>query len=102
MGTGWRALLDEATRRLTESGVDSPRVDAEFLAAHVAGVSRGGLFAAAAPTSAQAKKFRSLVERRAAREPLQHVLGTAPFRYAELAVGPGVFVPRPEVGTERV
>ena len=34
--------------------------------------------------------------RRAAREPLQHLTGTAPFRHLELAVGPGVFVPRPE------
>ena len=34
--------------------------------------------------------------RRAAREPLQHLLGTAAFRHVELEVGPGVFVPRPE------
>jgi release factor glutamine methyltransferase len=42
------------------------------------------------------KEFAALVERRGNREPLQHLLGTAPFRYVELAVGPGVFVPRPE------
>ena len=36
------------------------------------------------------------MRRRAEREPLQHILGTAPFRYVQLAVGPGVFVPRPE------
>ena len=34
--------------------------------------------------------------RRASREPLQYVLGAAPFRRLELAVGPGVFIPRPE------
>ena len=40
--------------------------------------------------------YDGLVARRAAREPLQHLTGTAAFRYVELAVGPGVFVPRPE------
>ncbi|MGX5671325.1 peptide chain release factor N(5)-glutamine methyltransferase, partial [Kocuria rhizophila] len=40
--------------------------------------------------------YRALVRRRAAREPLPHITGTAPFRDLELAVSPGVFVPRPE------
>ena len=40
--------------------------------------------------------FEALLVRRAAREPLQHLTGTAAFRHVELAVGPGVFVPRPE------
>ena len=40
--------------------------------------------------------YDALIARRAAREPLQHLTGTAAFRYRELAVGPGVFVPRPE------
>ncbi|HRP99995.1 MAG TPA: peptide chain release factor N(5)-glutamine methyltransferase, partial [Terrimesophilobacter sp.] len=39
---------------------------------------------------------RGLVERRATREPLQHITGRAAFRSLDLAVGPGVFVPRPE------
>ena len=47
-------------------------------------------------TPAQLDRFEALVGRRAGREPLQHLLGSAPFRYLELAVGPGVFVPRPE------
>ena len=34
--------------------------------------------------------------RRAERQPLQHLTGVAGFRHVELAVGPGVFVPRPE------
>jgi release factor glutamine methyltransferase len=37
-----------------------------------------------------------LVKRRARREPLQYLVGRAPFRHIEVAVGPGVFVPRPE------
>ncbi|MEQ4499556.1 peptide chain release factor N(5)-glutamine methyltransferase, partial [Nocardioides kribbensis] len=40
--------------------------------------------------------YDALVARRASREPLQHLTGTAAFRHVELAVGPGVFVPRPE------
>ncbi len=43
-----------------------------------------------------AATFRALVERRATREPLQHLTGRAPFRHVEVEVGPGVFVPRPE------
>ena len=49
-----------------------------------------------AVTPAQAEAYDVLVARRAAREPLQHLTGSAAFRYVELAVGPGVFVPRPE------
>lgn len=43
-----------------------------------------------------AAALASLIDRRCAREPLQHLTGVAPFRSLELAVGPGVFVPRPE------
>ena len=42
------------------------------------------------------ERYRELVARRAAREPLQHLLGTAVFGPVTLAVGPGVFTPRPE------
>ena len=89
-------LLSEATATLSAAGVASPRVDAELLAAHVLGVPRGRLLGAADPDQSVVQSYRSLVERRARREPLQHMTGTAPFRYAELAVGPGVFIPRPE------
>ena len=43
-----------------------------------------------------AGRFEALLGQRADRVPLQHLTGRAPFRYLELAVGPGVFVPRPE------
>jgi len=46
--------------------------------------------------AAQAVRFRRLTEARASRIPLQHLLGTAPFRGLDVAVGPGVFIPRPE------
>ena len=43
-----------------------------------------------------AARFAALLDQRADRVPLQHLTGRAPFRHLELAVGPGVFVPRPE------
>ncbi|WVK85053.1 peptide chain release factor N(5)-glutamine methyltransferase [Dactylosporangium sp. AC04546] len=72
----------------------SPRVDAELLASHVLSVPRGRLPVVRAFTPEQATRFESLVARRAAREPLQHITGEAPFHGLSLAVGPGVFIPR--------
>ncbi len=90
-------LLDEialATARLAEAGVESPRTDAELIAAHLHGVSRSELHLV--PDSGFDPRFWDDVARREAREPLQHITGVAYFRYLELAVGPGVFVPRQE------
>ncbi|GAB2849635.1 peptide chain release factor N(5)-glutamine methyltransferase [Actinocorallia aurea] len=90
-------LLDEiarATARLAEAGVASPRADAEELAAFVHGVGRGELHTL--PDSAFDARYWEGVARREAGEPLQHITGRAYFRYLELTVGPGVFVPRPE------
>jgi release factor glutamine methyltransferase len=90
-------LLDEialATARLAEAGVESPRTDAELIAAHLHGVSRSELHLV--PDSGFDPRFWDDIARREAREPLQHITGVAYFRYLELAVGPGVFVPRQE------
>jgi release factor glutamine methyltransferase len=78
---------------LTKAGVPSPRADAEVLAAHVLGIPRSRLVLAGPPDP---QRFAGLIARRANREPLQHLTGTAPFRHLEVQVGPGVFVPRPE------
>jgi release factor glutamine methyltransferase len=83
-------------RRLTEAGVESPRVDAELLLAHVLSVPRARLLTLDDVAAAEAGRFVVLVEQRSDRVPLQHLTGRAPFRFLELAVGPGVFVPRPE------
>jgi len=83
-----------ATARLAEAGVESPRADAELIAAHLHGVSRGALLLV--PDCDFDPRFWDEVARRAAREPLQHITGHAYFRYLELEVGPGVFVPRQE------
>ncbi|MDQ4137795.1 MAG: peptide chain release factor N(5)-glutamine methyltransferase [Actinomycetota bacterium] len=93
-------LRAEAVARLAEAGVPSPEVDAELLIGHVLGLTRGQVQAKALTGSEveqeHALAIRALVERRAAREPLQHITGRAAFRSLGLAVGPGVFVPRPE------
>ena len=82
----------EAARRLAAAGVVSARNDAEELAALSLGVERGELWR----HDAVGCSFGGLVERRVSREPLQHITGRAHFRHVALAVGPGVFVPRPE------
>lgn len=91
-----RALLAEAARRLAAAGVASPEYDAAELLAHVLGTTRPALSLVADVEPDRTAEFSRLVERRADREPLQHLVGSAAFRYVELAVGPGVFVPRPE------
>lgn len=88
--------LAAATAELAAAGVASPRVDAELLAAHALGVHRGRLLLLDAIRADELARFRSLVAGRARRIPLQHLLGTAAFRHLDLAVGDGVFVPRPE------
>ncbi|WP_336645215.1 peptide chain release factor N(5)-glutamine methyltransferase [Microbacterium sp. USHLN186] len=97
------AQLRVIAQRLAAAGVADPAVDAELLLSHVLGMGRGELQAAAVRgddlAEADAAALESLVERRAAREPLQHLTGRAAFRHLELAVGPGVFVPRPETET---
>lgn len=101
-------LLADATAQLAAAGVASPDWDAEELLAHAFGLDRkqlrtrlvlhdaGSSGNAESLTAAQYDVFTTLVSRRARREPLQHLTGEAAFRHITLAVGPGVFVPRPE------
>ncbi|MCS5733982.1 peptide chain release factor N(5)-glutamine methyltransferase [Herbiconiux daphne] len=95
-----RALFDRSVAILAAAGILDPQVDAELLIGHVLGASRGrvqSLTVTDAPIGVdEAVSIIEAVERRAAREPLQHITGVAWFRSLELAVGPGVFVPRPE------
>ena len=81
---------------LADAGVPSPDFDAAELLAHVLGTTRAGLALVESVSVEQDERYDALVARRAAREPLQHLTGTAGFRHIEVAVGPGVFVPRPE------
>ncbi len=89
-------VLSRAAATLAAAGVASPRVAAELLAAHVLAIGRGRLALVDTIRRDELRRFDELVAGRAARVPLQHLLGTAAFRHLELAVGPGVFVPRPE------
>jgi release factor glutamine methyltransferase len=91
-----REVVRRAAGTLAAAGVASPEHDAAELLAHVLGTTRGRLALVDSLTREQQEAYDGLVERRAGREPLQHLTGTAAFRYVELAVGPGVFVPRPE------
>ena len=94
--TSVREAIGRAAAELAEAGLESPRVDADILAAHVLGIDRGRLVLAGEFTDEEEARFRDLVAARRAREPLQHLTRTAWFRRIELGVGPGVFVPRPE------
>lgn len=89
-------LLEQATDQLAAAGVDSARVDAELLLSHVTGVPRGMLMTSARPNDVQRRIYLEMIQARARRVPLQHITGRAAFRYVDLEVGPGVFVPRPE------
>lgn len=88
--------LKAAAAVLAEAGVPSPRVDAELLAAHLLGESVGRVRAMALAGAPAPEALAGLVAERARRVPLQHITGRAQFRFLELEVGPGVFVPRPE------
>ena len=91
-----KTLLSGAVALLAEAGVSSPQVDAELLLSHVLGVERTHIVSVTEINEDHKFEFDSLVARRANRVPLQHLTGVAYFRHLELAVGPGVFVPRPE------
>lgn len=91
-----RLAISEAAKILSEAGVDSPRVDAEYLAAHVLGVERGRLPLIPLVDPPVIDQLHKLVLVRASRIPLQHILGWAQMGPISVEVGPGVFVPRPE------
>jgi len=95
-GRSVRELRAEALDRRSAAGVSAPGADADQLVAHVLGVRRGSVLARDRLSVEQVSRLQRLVSRRARREPLQHLLGTAGFRTVQLRVGPGVFIPRPE------
>jgi len=91
-----RDALGEAERRLAEAGVETPRVDAEWLVAHLLGTSRSGL---AARLDDEIDGLEPLLVRREAREPLAYVLGEWGFRRLTLKTDARALVPRPETET---
>jgi release factor glutamine methyltransferase len=93
--TRLRQAIADATGTLAAAGVDTPRVDAEHLAAYTAGIDRGRL-AFHEPDEPFFGRYRDLIDARARRIPLQHLTSSAAFGSVTVAVGPGVFIPRPE------
>lgn len=91
-----KAALAEGARRLAEAGVDDAGQEAVWLLAHVLHTSAGSLRARSAEplSTVDAAGFAVLVDRRAAREPLQYILGTEEFMGLEFAVTPAVLIPR--------
>jgi release factor glutamine methyltransferase len=93
--TRLRQAIDEAAGTLAQAGIDSAYVDAELLAAHTAGVDRG-LLPFHDPDELFYDSYRTVVDARSRRIPLQHLTASAAFGPLVLEVGPGVFIPRPE------
>jgi len=91
-----REALAEAERRLAAAGVETPRVDAEWLVAHLLGTTRSGL---AARPEDDVEGLEPLLARREAREPLAYVLGEWGFRRLTLKTDARALVPRPETET---
>ena len=96
MSQSVRPLLIRAASRLRDVGVESPEQEARQLLAFAIGVEPARLPLLDAVEDAQAAHFHTLIDKRSHRIPLQHLTGQAHFRYLQLDVGPGVFVPRPE------
>jgi release factor glutamine methyltransferase len=95
--TELRTAVRAAAARLAAAGVDSAEVDAVVLAAHALGVDPSEVRRLMVLGGREApESYAALVDERARRVPLQHLTGRAHFRRLTLAVGPGVFVPRPE------
>jgi len=88
-----REAIAEAERRLGAAGVDTPRVDAELLVAHLLGVSRTQVFA---DLDREVAGLEPLLARRESREPLAYVLGEWGFRRLILKTDARALVPRPE------
>jgi release factor glutamine methyltransferase len=97
------AAIELASKKFEQAGIESFQADAEILLGFVLELSRGELQVKAITGESldaeQTEKFLELVDKRAARFPLQHLTGVAYFRQLELKVGPGVFVPRFETET---
>ena len=118
-GTSLAGLVDGGHRLLAQAGVSTPLNDARLLLADALGcdlhqldqallldrtaqellTNEGGCRQTDGFRSATLERYRSYLQRRAGREPLQYILGHAYFRYLDIHLGPGVFIPRPETET---
>jgi len=97
-----RGLIGVTAAYLADKGVESAKLNTERLLADCLGLSRIELFMQhdRPVLGAELERFRAVVRRRAAGEPLQTILGETEFYSRSFKVEPGVFIPRPE--TERL
>ncbi|MGH7264868.1 MAG: peptide chain release factor N(5)-glutamine methyltransferase, partial [Candidatus Rokuibacteriota bacterium] len=91
-------LLRDAEARLRAAGVATARQDAEILLAQALGATRLALYVEPGrPVEPAARaRLEALLARRVRAEPLQYIVGEEEFLGLTFAVGPGVFIPRPE------
>jgi release factor glutamine methyltransferase len=91
-------MINWGSEYFSTKGVDSPRLTIELILAHVLGLSRFDLYLQfdRPLKDAELDELRSMIRRRAAREPLQYILGEAHFHGRRFAVDRAVLIPRPE------
>lgn len=91
-------VIQKSSDFLAKKGVESPRLQIELMLAHLLSMPRMQLYLnfERPLTEEQVNTLRTYVQRRANREPLQYILGTACFCGLDFLVGPGVLIPRPE------
>lgn len=94
-------VIQRGAEFLQRHGVDSPRLQSELLLAHVLKLPRLQLYLNHDRPVAEPElgAVRALVQRRAKREPLQHLVGATSFCGLEIAVSPAALIPRPETET---
>ena len=91
-------ILNWTAQHFAEKGVDSPRLSAELLLAHVLGLERIELYTKfdTAVTKPQLDRLHKLVKRCAHHEPLAYIIGTTEFYSLKLKITPACMIPRPE------
>lgn len=94
-----REMWIDGAEYLATAGIESARLDARVILAHVLGVAPSEFLSAQTATAEDVARYRNLLERRAAREPVAYITGEREFWSLPFAVGPGVLVPRPETET---
>lgn len=99
MTVSTRDALAEGTVQLRAAGIDPARLDARVLLAFATQVAPEALFADEELRPDGYRRFRELLARRAAREPLAYIIGAKEFWSLSFSVGPGVLIPRPETET---
>nr|WP_076388165.1 peptide chain release factor N(5)-glutamine methyltransferase [Vaginimicrobium propionicum] len=90
------SLIAWANRELSAAGVESGSVEARQLFRYASGLTNTQMLSVNYVSDEVAKHFKELIASRADGIPTQHLIGKVGFRYVEVDVGPGVFIPRPE------